>query len=276
MFSDRPRSALLRVFTVLAAVLAVVLTAVTPAAASHPSGPKPTIVLVHGAWADGSSWAKITSRLLDDGYTVRVPPNPLRSLPSDAATIKDFLSTLSGPIVLVGHSYGGAVITNAATGNPNVKALVYVDAFAPAADESIFPLAGADSALAVPDPSTVFDFVPYPGAPAGDVDLYLKHDTFVKSFASGVPRRQAENLYPAQRPLTLAAGNGVSGTPAWLTIRSWYVLGTSDLIITPTAQLFMATRAHSTITRIPDGHLGLITNPRPITKVIEQAARSTH
>jgi pimeloyl-ACP methyl ester carboxylesterase len=276
MFSDRPRSALLRVFTVLAAVLAVVLTAVTPAAASHPSGPKPTIVLVHGAWADGSSWAKITSRLLDDGYTVRVPPNPLRSLPNDAATIRDFLSTLSGPIVLVGHSYGGAVITNAATGNPNVKALVYVDAFAPAADESVFPLAGADSALAVPDPSTVFDFVPYPGAPAGDVDLYLKHDTFVKSFASGVPRRVAENLYPAQRPLTLAAGNGVSGTPAWLTIPSWYVLGTSDLIITPTAQLFMATRAHSKITRIPDGHLGLITNPRPITKVIEQAARTVH
>jgi pimeloyl-ACP methyl ester carboxylesterase len=261
-------------FTVLAAVLAVVLTAVTPAAASHPSRPKPTIVLVHGAWADGSSWAKITSRLLHDGYTVRVPPNPLRSLPSDAATIKDFLSTLSGPIVLVGHSYGGAVITNAATGNRNIKALVYVDAFAPAAGESIFPLAGADSALAV-DPTTVFDFVPYPGGPAGDVDLYLKHNTFVNSFASGVPRREAENLYPSQRPLTLSAGTGVSGTPAWLTIRSWYVLGTKDLIITPKAQLAMATRAHSTITRIPTGHLGLITKPAPITKVIEQAARST-
>ena len=93
-------------------------------------------MLVHGAWADGSSWAKVTSRLLDDGYTVRVPPNPLRSLPNDAATIRDFLSTLSGPIVLVGHSYGGAVITNAATGNPNIKALVYVDAFAPAAGRS--------------------------------------------------------------------------------------------------------------------------------------------
>ncbi len=264
-----------RVLTVLAAVLAVVLTAVTPAAASHPSGPKPTIVLVHGAWADGSSWSKITSRLLDDGYKVRVPPNPLRGISNDSATIKDFLSTLSGPIILVGHSYGGAVITNAATGNPNVKGLVYVDAFAPAAGEPIFPLAGADSALNVPDPTTIFDFVPYPGAPAGDVDLYLKHDLFVKTFASGVPRHEAENLYPSQRPLTFSAGNEPSGTPAWATIRSWYVLGTGDLIITPKAQLFMATRAHSTITKIKAGHLGLVSDPKPITKVIEQAARAS-
>jgi len=268
------RSHLKRLLTVLVAVLAVVLAAASPAAASHPNKPKPTIVLVHGAWADGSSWAKVTSRLLDDGYTVRVPPNPLRLLSSDAATIRDFLSTLSGPIVLVGHSYGGAVITNAATGNPNVKALVYVDAFAPAAGEPIFPLAGADSALAVP-PENVFDFVPYPGAPAGDVDLYLKRDTFLTSFASGVPRREAENLYPSQRPLTLSAGFEPSGTPAYDTIPSWYVLGTRDLIITPEAQLFMATRANSKITRIKAGHLGLISNPAPITKVIEQAARAT-
>lgn len=272
MKSDRSR--LLRALTVLAAALALVLTAVTPAAASHSRPPKPTVVLVHGAWADGSSWSKVTSRLLDDGYTVRVPPNPLRGISNDAGTIRDFLSTLSGPIVLVGHSYGGAVITNAATGNRNVKALVYVDAFAPAQGEPIFPLAGADSALAV-DPTTVFDFVPYPGAPAGDVDLYLKHDTFVKSFASGVPRHEAENLYPSQRPLTLSAGNEPSGTPAWATIPSWYVLGTGDRIITPTAQEFMATRAHSKITRIKAGHLGLITKPAAVTKVIEQAVRAT-
>ncbi|HET6987968.1 MAG TPA: alpha/beta hydrolase [Kribbella sp.] len=271
----KSKRSLPRVLTVLAAVLAVVMTAVSPAAATHPNGPKPTIVLVHGAWADGSGWSKVTSRLLDDGYTVRVPPNPLRNLANDAATIRNFLATLSGPIVLVGHSYGGAVITNAATGNPNIKALVYVDAFAPAQGESILPLVGADSALAVKDPATVFDFVPYPGAPAGDVDLYLKHDTFINSFASGLPRRQAENLYPVQRPLTLSAGSGLSGPPAYETIRSWYVLGTRDLIITPEAQLFMATRAHSTITRIPAGHLGLISKPGPVTKVIEQADRAT-
>ncbi|MEU8226959.1 alpha/beta hydrolase [Kribbella sp. NPDC048915] len=263
-----------RFLAVLTAVLAILIAAVTPAAASYQKGPKPTVVLVHGAWADGSSWSKITNRLLDDGYPVRVPPNPLRNLTTDAQTIRDFLGTLSGPIVLVGHSYGGAVITNAATGNPNVKALVYVDAFAPAAGEVVFPLAGADSALAVP-PENVFDFVPYPGAPQGDVDLYLKHDTFLNSFASGVPRRQAEQLYPAQRPLTLSAGFTPSGAPAWATIPSWYVLGTKDLIITPTAQNEMAVRAGSTITRIKAGHLGLITDPNPIIKVIRTAIRST-
>ncbi|NIK57011.1 alpha/beta fold hydrolase [Kribbella shirazensis] len=263
-----------RFLAALGVVLAVLLAAVTPAAATYRGGSRPTVVLVHGAWADGSSWARVTNRLIDDGYQVRVPPNPLRNLTTDAATIRDFLSTLSGPIVLVGHSYGGAVITNAATGNPNVKALVYVDAFAPAEGEVIFPLAGADSALAVP-PENVFDFVPYPGAPAGDVDLYLKHDTFVNSFASGMSRTQAEKLYPAQRPLTLSAGFTPSGVPAWATIPSWYVLGTRDLIITPTAQNFMATRANSTITRIPTGHLGLLTEPGPITAVIEQAIRAT-
>lgn len=274
MQSKLSRGNLPRALTVLVAVLGLVFAAVTPAAASHPNGPKPTVVLVHGSWADGSSWQKVTNRLLDDGYTVRVPPNPLRSLTTDSATIRDFIATLSGPIVLVGHSYGGAVITNAATGNPNVKALVYVDGFAPAEGETIFPLAGAGSALAV-DPATVFDFVPYPGAPAGDVDLYLKHDTFVNSFASGVPRRKAEQLYPSQRPWAFGAGNDPSGPPAYTTIPSWYVLGTRDLIITPAAQLFMATRAHSKITRIPAGHLGLITQPGRVTKVIEQADRAT-
>ncbi len=271
---NRNRPPFLRALTVLAAVLAVVLSAVTPAAASHQGGPKPTVVLVHGAWADGSSWEKVTSRLQAEGYPVRVPPNPLRRLGSDAETIRLFLSTLSGPIVLVGHSYGGAVITNAATGNPNVKALVYVDGFAPAQGETVNPLVGEDSALAV-DPTTVFDFVPYPGGPAGDVDLYLKRETFLTSFASGVPRREAELLYPSQRPLTASAGNDLSGPPAWATIRSWYVLGTRDRIITPTAQEFMAERANARITRIKAGHLVLITEPRAVTKVIEKAARAT-
>jgi pimeloyl-ACP methyl ester carboxylesterase len=270
MKSERSR----RTIGVLLAVLALVATAVTPAAASHQSKPRPTVVLVHGAWADGSGWSKVTRRLQDDGYQVRVPPNPLRNLGNDSATIRNFLSTLSGPIVLVGHSYGGAVITNAATGNPNVKALVYVNAFAPAQGESALPLAGADSALAV-DPTTVFDFVPYPGGPPGDIDLYLKHDTFVTSFASGVPRREAESLYPTQRPITLSAGNDLSGPPAYATIPSWYVLGTDDRIITPTAQLFMATRAHSTITRVPAGHLSLVSHPGPVTNVIEKAAKAT-
>ncbi|MGW5240952.1 alpha/beta hydrolase [Monashia sp. NPDC004114] len=200
--------------------------------------------------------------------------NSLRNLLSDSATIADFLSTLTGPIVLVGHSYGGAVITNAATGNANVKALVYVDAFAPDGGETVFPLVGEGSALNAP-PDTVFDFVPYPGAPAGDVDLYLEHDLFITSFASGVPSREANALYAAQRPIAFSAGTVPSGPPAWKTIPSRYVLGTEDQIITPTAQEFMATRAAARITRVKAGHLSMISRSPAVTSVIEQAARST-
>jgi pimeloyl-ACP methyl ester carboxylesterase len=245
-----------------------------PLHAGGKHGAKPTVVMVHGAWADASGWDGVTRRLISDGYTVRNPPNPLRGISNDADTIRDFLATIPGPVVLVGHSYGGAVITNAATGNPNVKALVYVDAFAPAEGEFVFPLAGADSALNV-EPSTVFDFVPYPGAPDGDVDLYIKHSTFLTSFATGVPRPQAELLYANQRPLTLSAGFDPSGPPAWATIPSWYVLGTQDAIITPTAQQAMAERAGSTITRVKAGHLSMITAAPKVTAVIERAAAAT-
>jgi pimeloyl-ACP methyl ester carboxylesterase len=273
------RAARRRPRTVLLALLAMVLAALVPAtgaAAGHgrPVTPNLTIVLVHGAWADGSSWSPVGDRLRRAGYTVRIPPNPLRNLTTDGQTIRDFLSTLSGDIVLVGHSYGGAVITQAATGNPHVKALVYEDAFAPAENEVIFPLAGADSALNVP-PQDVFDFVPYPGAPAGDVDLYLKQDTFLGPFAAGVPRPQALSLYAAQRPLALSAGFTPSGPPAWATIPSWYVLGTQDQIITPTAQRAMAVRAGSHITEVKAGHLALITKAEAVTQVILQAVHAT-
>jgi pimeloyl-ACP methyl ester carboxylesterase len=271
----RPWRRRLTLMAALAAVLALVAVPMSAYAGDrgHPK-PKPTIVLVHGAWADGSSWNGVTARLVHDGYTVRVPPNPLRSLPDDSATIADFLSTLSGPIVLVGHSYGGAVITNAATGNPNVKALVYVDAFAPDENETVLPLAGPDSALAV-DPTTVFDFVPYPGAPPGDVDLYLKRSVFFRSFANGVPRATAELLYAGQRPFALSAGNEPAGVPAWKTIPSWYVLGTQDNIIPPAQQRFMATRATARITEVKAGHLSMISRPGAVTDVILTAVRRT-
>jgi pimeloyl-ACP methyl ester carboxylesterase len=265
--------------TILLVLLAVALAALFPAASAsagygHPSRPKPTIVLVHGAWADGSSWSAVGDRLLRAGYPVRIPPNPLRNLTTDGQTIADFLSTLSGPIILVGHSYGGAVITQAATGNPNVKALVYADAFAPDQGEAVLPLAGADSALNV-DPTTVFDFVPYPGAPVGDVDLYLKQATFIGPFAAGVPRPKALSLYTFQRPFALSAGTTPAGVPAWKTIPSWYVLGTQDQIITPPAQRFMAERAGSHITEVRAGHLALITKSETVAKVVLQAVRAT-
>jgi pimeloyl-ACP methyl ester carboxylesterase len=272
-----PRRHLLILAAVLTALIALAASAAGGAtdARSTPMAAKPTVVLVHGAWADGSGWNKVVARLQRHGYPVRVPPNPLRSLPTDAATVASFLSTISGPIVLVAHSYGGAVITNAATGDPDVKALVYVDAFAPDQGETILPLVGADSALTA-DPTTVFDFVPYPGAPAGDVDLYLKLPVFLESFANGVPTRKAMLLYATQRPLTFSAGNQPSGVPAWKTIPSWYLLGTRDQIITPTAQRFMAERAQSTIVEVNAGHLSMVSDPGAVTRLITQAANATN
>lgn len=160
------------------------------------------------------------------------------------------------------------------SGNANVKALVYVDGFAPEAGETIFPLSGADSALAVTDPSTVFDFAPYPDAPAGDVDLYLNRTTFFNAFATGVPADTAALLYATQRPLAFSAGNTASGVPAWKTIPSWYLLGTQDKVITPAAQLFMAQRAGSHIVRVKSGHLSLVSHPRETADLIATAARS--
>src|SRR5437870_8226314 len=150
---------------------------------------KPSIDLVHGAWADGSSWSRVVGLLQVQGYTVYVPPNPLRGLTSDSAYIASFLQTITGPIILVGHSYGGAVITNAATGNPNVKALVYVDAFAPDQGESLAslssvpPPAGQSPSCVSGDPTQVFNFVPLTG---GDIDLYIKPSLFPSCFANGI------------------------------------------------------------------------------------------
>ena len=276
--SAGPTAARFRLRAIALAVILTLIAAVLPGQAASAGStaahhPKPTVVLVHGAWADGSSWNAVTQRLLHAGYPVRVPPNPLRSLSGDAATLAGFLSTIAGPVILVGHSYGGAVITNAATGNPNVKALVYVDAFAPAAGETIFPLSGADSALAV-DPTTVFDFVPYAGGPAGDVDLYLKQSVFLTSFANGVPAGQAALLYATQRPLAFSAGNQPSGVPAWKTIPSWYLIGTQDKIITPAQQEMMAKRAGSHTVRVRSGHLSLVSHPAEVTDLIVAAAHA--
>ena len=269
----RVRARIVMIAIVLLSLLIPTQVASAAGSSGGPGRTKPTIVLVHGAWADGSGWSGIVERLQRRGYPVRVPPNPLRSLPGDSATVADFLSTLTGPIVLVGHSYGGAVITNAATGNAAVKALVYVDAFAPEQGETVFPLAGADSALAV-DPTTVFDFVPYPGAPTGDVDLYLKQTVFLESFANGIPERKALVLYATQRPVTFSSGNQPSGVPAWKTIPSWYLIGTQDKIIPPAQQRFMAERAHARIEEAKAGHLAMVSRPDAVTDIILSAVRA--
>jgi flagellin-like protein len=235
---------------------------------------KPTIVLVHGAWANAASWSGEVDRLQHDGYVVRAFANPLRGLTSDAATLADFLATVSGPIVLVGHSYGGAVITNAAAGNPNVKALVYVDAFAPAVGEMVGHLNGKTTALSAA-PETLYDVVPSPGASAGDQLLYLKERVFLQSFAPDLPAQTAQALWASQTPAAMSAFTTPSAAAAWQTIPSWYVIGTADKIITPVAQLMMAHRAHAHILMVPDGsHLTLISHPTEVTDQILAAAQA--
>ncbi len=272
---------------VLASVLAGIAVQATAAQASPGraagiakptlTGVQPVIVLVHGAWADASSWDGVIAYLARAGFTVYAPPDPLRGLSSDAAYLRDFLTenpALEGkPVVLVGHSYGGAVITNAAVGDPEVKALVYVDAFIPAQGQTVEGLLAAVPGSCIGgNPATTFDPVPYPGAPAGSADLYLQPGKFPGCFASGLPAWEAAQLAATQRPLASAAVTEPSGPPAWATIPSWAVIGTGDKVIPPAEQLAMARRAGAQVTEITGGHLSLISNPSAVAAVIMRAA----
>ena len=195
--------------------------------------------------------------------------------PMDAAYLASYLHTIDGPIVLVGHSYGGAVTTNAANGNPNVKALVYVDAFIPDRDQSVLDLVGENPGSHLADTQHVFNFVPYSGAQNGDVDLYVKPAIFQDAFAASLPRREARTLAAEQRPVTLAALGEKSGPPAWSAIRSWSVVGTADNVIPAKTQLAMAHTAGSHVTQIDAPHLSMLAKPQAVTKAIEHAADST-
>ncbi len=244
------------------------------------SGQTPIIVLVHGAWADASGWSEVMLRLQDDGFTVYAPPNPLRGVPRDAAHLHEFLTqnpALAGqPVVLAGHSYGGAVITNAALGVPQITALVYVDAFIPDQDETIGQLAGAQpGSCLLGNPADIFTSVPYPGGPAGDVDLYIRPSVVPGCFATGLSPRQAAVIAATQRPLPASAFSESSGPPAWKTIPSWAVIGTADRVIPPAELTFMAKRAGAHITELNAGHLSMIADPDAVAHVIEQAAEAT-
>src|SRR5213083_2157325 len=238
---------------------------------------KPSVVLIHGAWADGSSWSGVIQRLQTHGYTVYAPPNPLRGLTSDSAYIASFLQTITGPIILVGHSYGGAVITNAATGNPNVKALVYIDAFAPDQGESLASLSsvppppGQSPSCLSGDPTQVFNFVPLTG---GDVDLYVKPILFPSCFANDLPPNEGAVLASTQRAFALSALPQPSGVPAWRSIPSFYLVGTIDNVIPPFAQLFMAQRANATIVQVRASHLVMISHPNAVVGLIDEATLS--
>ena len=226
--------------------------------------PKPTIVLVHGSWADASSWNAVATELRSQDFTVLAPPNLLRGVAVDAPYIASFLTQLtSGPVVLVGHSYGGFVITNAATGGGDVRALVYVDAFMPDDGETTFQLVGGSgSAIDVPDPTTVLDIVGYPGAPEGDAEAFLKPDTVHRSFAQDLPEADRWLIVAGQRPATLSSNTTGSMTSAWKTLPSWAVVGTEDRIIPPDVQRRMAERAGATITEVAASHVSMVSKPQ--------------
>jgi pimeloyl-ACP methyl ester carboxylesterase len=249
--------------------------AATPQASSDP---RPTIVLVHGDFADASSWNKVIAPLQDRGFTVVAPPNTLRGPSQDAPYLASYLESIPGPIVLVAHSYGGFVITNAATGNPNVKALVYIDAFAPDEGETALDLLATTHSCVT---DSALNQVPFDGG----VDLYLRWEAnpeadppyagFRECFANGVDKETARLLFAGQRPAAAQQFVEASGPPAWKTIESWALLGTQDHVIPPDLQEMMYGRAGAHITRVRTGHLSLITRPDAVVRVILSAVEAT-
>ncbi len=225
---------------------------------------KTSIVLVHGAFADGSSWNKVIPLLEAEGFTVTAVQNPLKSLSEDVATTKRVLDAQKGDVVLVGHSYGGAVITEAAAGNSKVKALVYVAAFAPDAGETLgalgerFPAAPLGTAV-VPD-SAGF--------------LYIDRAKVADVFANDLPKEEAALLAATQKPLAAAIFGEPLKAAAWKSIPSWYVVSTQDKAINPDLERFMAKRMGAKIKEIKASHVSFISNPSEIARVIESAAAS--
>jgi pimeloyl-ACP methyl ester carboxylesterase len=204
--------------------------------------------MVHGTWADTSSWDGEVAALESKGYRARAVANPLRNLITDASTVASFLHTIDGPVVLVGHSYGGSVITEAAASSPNVKALVFVDAYAPEVGESASTLNGDGSVVLTLAEDQLFDAVPDPEASDGSTNLLLKQDVFLNNFASDLTRPEATRLWATQRATSTAALKTPNTVAAWKTIPSWAFISTGDQIITPAAKESMAQRAHAQVT----------------------------
>lgn len=232
----------------------------------------PTIVLVHGAFADSSSWNEIISTLLTLGYPVVAASNPLRSLTYDAGYIAGILESIKGPIVLVGHSYGGMVISGAAEGNANVKALVFICADAPEVGESAFDMAGRF-------PGSALEPVLAPPVPQADGanDLYIQQDQFPALFCPDVPEPQARRMAASQRAATDVALYEKAGGAAWKTIPSWFVWGELDQLIPAAAHRFMAERANAReALEIKGGsHVVSISHADTVAAMIVRAAEQT-
>lgn len=256
-----------------APVAADALTA--PDARSTTTGARPTVVLVHGVFADASGWNAVTTRLLKAGYQVIAPANPLRDLADDSAYVSSVIDTIPGPVILVGHSYGGEVITNAARGHANVKALVYVAAFAPDEGESALQLAEKFPGSRLPGALLPRPY-PIPGSTDPGIDGYIDPAKFHDVFAQDLPRSQTTVMATAQRPGSVGGLGGPSGVPAWRTVPSWYVVATADRVIPPAVQRFMAERARSEVVEVRGAsHVVMMSRPDSVVRHIEAAYRAT-
>jgi pimeloyl-ACP methyl ester carboxylesterase len=219
------------------------------------------IVLVHGFWADGSSWSKVIPILENSGHKVIAVQLPLHSLADDVATTKRAIDLIGGPVILVGHSYGGAIITNAAYNNPNVKGLVYVAAFAPQEGQS---LGNFVDPTKLPKGFLIID---------NGGDAYLNPKLFPQSFAQDVDPTQANVMVATQKPFSQSILAEKSGPPAWKQLPTWYQLSENDRMIPPAAQHMFARQMNATTISLPSSHASLVSHPNEIAQLILNATR---
>jgi pimeloyl-ACP methyl ester carboxylesterase len=224
--------------------------------------PRPNVVLIHGAWADGSSWTSVIERLHADGYYVTAPQFPLTSLADDVARLRHVLALQEGPTIVVGHSYGGQVMTALGTDTPNVVGLVYIAAFGIDEGESL----GEMLSQGPRPPALAHQVIDNEGF------AWLTEDDFVNHFASGVDRVKAKVLYAVQQPLAASIFDDVMTVPAWKFLPSWYLVAQDDQALPPDAQRLFANRMNATTIEVPSGHLAMVSHPDEVVKLTEAAA----
>jgi pimeloyl-ACP methyl ester carboxylesterase len=226
--------------------------------------PRPNIVLVHGAWAEGSSWSSVIEHLQADGYHVTAPQFPLTSLADDVARLRHVLALQDGPTVIAGHSYGGQVMTALGTDVPNVVGLVYVAAFGIDEGESL----GGLLSQGPPTPALAHQVVDDEGF------VWLSEDDFVNHFAGDVDPVKAKVLYAVQQPLVASAFDHVMNVPAWKLVPSWYLVAQDDQALPPDVQRMFANRMNATTIEVPSGHLAMVTHPADVARLTETAAEA--
>jgi pimeloyl-ACP methyl ester carboxylesterase len=224
----------------------------------------PNIVLVHGAWADGSSWAAVIELLQAEGYKVTAPQFPMSSLADDVTRLRQVLSLQEGPTVVAGHSYGGQIMTALGADAPNVVGLVYIAAFGLDQGESL----GALLSQGPVPPALVHQFVDKSGF------IWLSEDDFVNHFAADVEPVKAKVMYAVQQPLAATAFNDVMAVPAWKLLPSWYMVATDDQAIPPDAQRMLANRMGAALVEVPSSHVPMVSHPTEVAELTQTAAKA--